>query len=425
MKRGAGCITVRSSAKDAKPIVSSKSFFCSNGSATFTDTREVKTMPVPSRKTDSFGFNSGGLASALLEDLGDDDGVIADNSGGLNMSSPPPPKLPKGRRVMDTTVGVDVDSLFKSVFGNNDFFEILSGKVYDELKSFEVTQWAADRSTSGLAERTVRYEIAKYIAFSRQVVQVEQRQVRAPYSRRGVLHAVDTVTRNSGVVYSDYFVIHIHYRLTAEGRDRARVEVVADIEFVKPCLFRGRIESETWGGLKKYYEVMEKEIQTERDIGGRIRKQQQNVADPPAAAAAAGDRDAIADEDKLLEVTASKSKAKRAAKDVSRRRNEGDALAASSVPPPVIDVGSTSSAFKWDDRTTLINGESPSQHQPNSSSSAPTLLAFLLVIVTLLLLTLAMFKMSSALARMEERLGRLEAAMAAMGPPTEERTPEL
>lgn len=40
--------------------------------------------------------------------------------------------------------------------------------------------------------------------------------------------------------------------------------MVADIEFVKPCLFKGRIESEAWSGMKKYYELVEIEVQLEK-----------------------------------------------------------------------------------------------------------------------------------------------------------------
>ena len=36
--------------------------------------------------------------------------------------------------------------------------------------------------------------------------------------------------------------------------------MVVDIEFVKPCLFKGRIEAEAWSGLKKYYDMVDKEV---------------------------------------------------------------------------------------------------------------------------------------------------------------------
>ena len=61
-------------------------------------------------------------------------------------------------------------------------------------------------------ERSMRYEMSKNIAFSRQNVHVEQTQVKQGYSSKGLVYGIDTVTQNSGVVYSDYFRINIHYR---------------------------------------------------------------------------------------------------------------------------------------------------------------------------------------------------------------------
>ena len=42
--------------------------------------------------------------------------------------------MPKGKKMVDTTVGVDVDSLFKSVFENDNFFEIVGSKAYEEFR---------------------------------------------------------------------------------------------------------------------------------------------------------------------------------------------------------------------------------------------------------------------------------------------------
>ena len=64
------------------------------------------------------------------------------------------------------------------------------------------------------------YDISKTIAFSRQNVLVEQTQLRASYCRRGLVYGVDTVTQNSGVVYSDYFVLNIHYRCQVRSEKR-------------------------------------------------------------------------------------------------------------------------------------------------------------------------------------------------------------
>ncbi len=122
-----------------------------------------------------------------------------------------PPRLPKGRKLLDTLVGIDVDSLFRSVFDNDNFFEIVCSKSYEELRDFACTPWTRSRA-SGLLERRMSYQIVKWIALSRQNVLVEQTQAKAAYCRRGLVYGVDTVTRNSGVMYADYFIIHIHYR---------------------------------------------------------------------------------------------------------------------------------------------------------------------------------------------------------------------
>ncbi len=299
------------------------------------------------------------------------------------------PKLPKGKRVLDTTVGTDVDSLYRSVFANDDFFEILSSKVYDELRSFSITPWSAVTSVSGPSERTIRYEFTKYIAFSRQVVQLQQKQVLAPYSRPGAVYAVDTVSRNSGIVYSDYFVIHIHYRMTRDEGDayRTRVEVIVNIEFLKPCLFRGRIESEAWGGLKKYYEIMEKEIQTERDIRRRTEQQEQQLPKLQTEEEEDNDDD-------------------RGIADLEHNTTTGGDEVATAVRGKSAGKSSKQGKRRKELKTEdWARGANP-QNQVWTSAWQPVACA--LVVATLFLLTVAMFKMNSTLVLMEARLNQLE-----------------
>ena len=88
----------------------------------------------------------------------------------------PPPKLPKGKKLVDTRVGMDVDSLFKSVFKNDNFFEIVGAKIYDEFRNFTIDPWAANSQT-GLDSRVITYDLSKSIAFTKQNVHVEQTQV--------------------------------------------------------------------------------------------------------------------------------------------------------------------------------------------------------------------------------------------------------
>ena len=48
--------------------------------------------------------------------------------------------------------------------------------------------------------------------------------------------------------------------MQAVSETHSQLIVVVDIEFVKPCLFKGRIEAEAWSGLKKYYDMVDKEV---------------------------------------------------------------------------------------------------------------------------------------------------------------------
>jgi len=291
----------------------------------------------------------------LVEDASDEDG-----SG----DKPEVPKLPKGKKLLDVTVSTDVDALYRSVFdAEGTFFEIVCKRCYEELRNFACDRWAVSQE-SGRPEREISYEITKYIAFSRQVVYVRQAQVLAPYTRKGQIYAIDTVTRNSGIMYSDYFIIHIHFRLTSTMPDKSHMEVVADIEFLKPCLFRGRIESEAWSGMKKYYEVVEKEVQTERDIGAEAATVK--AADP----------------------TSETNSSKTFKDNYNRTKVASSSVTAQPGPAPFMD---TSAPHSWASMATIL-----------------------LVLAILFILTLAMFKMSSALSRLDERITELETLLRQM-----------
>ena len=61
------------------------------------------------------------------------------------------------------------------------------------------------------------------------------------------------------------------------GEDKTRLIIVADVKWDKPCLLRSRIETESFSGLKKYYEIFEKELHTEKANTGKINNFHQNT----------------------------------------------------------------------------------------------------------------------------------------------------
>ena len=84
----------------------------------------------------------------------------------------------------------------------------------------------------------------------------------------GYAYGVTSTNRSSGVMYADYFMLEVHTRLEKESETKTKLNVIVDITWDKPCLMKSKIETETVSGMKKYYEVFEREIMTEKAATG-------------------------------------------------------------------------------------------------------------------------------------------------------------
>jgi len=146
-----------------------------------------------------------------------------------------------------------------------------------------------------------------------------------------------------------------------EEENKSRLVVIGDIVFVKPCLFKGRIETESWSGLKKYYEMMEREVQLER-------KPDRETTNSPDAIDNTG-----------------------AQVPTSRRSGSGNKVRTADS-----GLTKTSPELERKSDSSLVLGEQTLSF------------AFLLVILTLMIITLALFKLASAIATLSERLGTIE-----------------
>ncbi len=167
--------------------------------------------------------------------------------------------------------------------------------------------------------------------------------------------------------------------------------VVAEIEFLKPCLFRGRIESEAWSGMKKYYDLVDKEVQLERDLHEERDEDSKtltrDLGDVTAATALIKAGGGVA---RLVSSTTAPSQTKYLKESLSRRRlshRTGQTHMGKNDVQVVHRLGAVN------DRRSGVNG----------------LMIFSLVVLvlSLLLLTVAMFMMNSALNSMHERMNHL------------------
>ena len=168
------------------------------------------------------------------------------------------------------------------------------------------------------------------------------------------------------------------YRLTAtEDFNLSRLIVIASIDFVKPCLFQGRIESEAWSGLKKYYDLVDQEVQMEKDLLNKDRKDRgsasnllENCDDLEAEIGGMG-----------------YSNGRRSKRALTRDRSVGLASQAGSERYERSNLG----LLQYPELVAM---------------------AFLLTLMILTMITWAMFKMSNAIAILNERLDRIEGQLA-------------
>jgi len=58
-------------------------------------------------------------------------------------------------------------------------------------------------------------------------------------------------TGNSGALYADSFLLHEHYRLESRGPASRKFTIIANVEFVTKTMLRGKIETELWSGQQK------------------------------------------------------------------------------------------------------------------------------------------------------------------------------
>ena len=157
--------------------------------------------------------------------------------------------------------------VFRCVFGNETFYEIITTKNCGEISNFSCSPWAENEN--GQKERHMHYEFSKTIAFSKLNLSVDQVQTQCDWSTPGVVYGVNNWSRTTGVMYSDYMHLDIHIRLE-KINDQTKITVMCHVVWDKSTLMKSRIEKETYNGTKEYYECFEKELMSEKSTTGHI-----------------------------------------------------------------------------------------------------------------------------------------------------------
>ena len=249
---------------------------------------------------------------------------------------------------------------------------MVSQKAIDEVKNFENGTWG--NNEEGQMFRIQKYQFTKTVMMTRNVIKVKQTQTKTSTVPKR-MYIIDTVTENTGIMYADYIRVWIHYRFiredlfkgdrtVKENKKKTHLQITYDIEWVKACLMKGKIETETYNNLKKYYEVVEKELQYEEGVRARskhVGEAVNNVSQP-----------------------ARKHTSRRAAPDTPTHNV---------TPSPLREQNP--------DELTLLRDRF--QYRENLLTCA-----CILLLITMVFTTLAMYKLSSTISLLNDRMSQLE-----------------
>ena len=260
---------------------------------------------------------------------------------------------------------------------------MVSRQAIDEVKNFESPPWAPNEE--GQLCRVISWQFVKTVMMTRNVIQSKQAQTKTT-AIPGKMYIIDAVTDNSGIMYADYIRVWLQWRFiredlfngdrsVKENKKKTHVQITYDIEFVKACLMKGKIETETKENLKRYYEVVEKEMHSEEGVRERSRS---------------GKESATKHASKHV-ITNRKHTNRKVAPDIPNNTHSTVSNPARSEPCP-------------EDITVLRERY---QYRENLLTCA-----CILLLITMVFTTLAMYKLSSTISILSERMNQIEQSTA-------------
>jgi len=172
------------------------------------------------------------------------------------------PPLPSGRTMLEVETNLDIDQLFSYIFSDCKFYRdwLFDPRRQVDTKNLSTTDWSRNEIT-GLLERDVYYERFQDFVITSATIKVTQKHTQTAWSRAGVVYGVDERTTNKGAPYADSFVITQHTRLTTTKPGWCRLVIISNVDFLKYSFVKGKIESETWAGLSKSYEILKETLE--------------------------------------------------------------------------------------------------------------------------------------------------------------------
>lgn len=166
----------------------------------------------------------------------------------------------EGRLVMKGKLGKKVDHVYYLIFSPTSQF---LREFHERRKTTNLNLGTWQVNTNGDLQRTLRMTVAIVANIGPKSAQVTERQIQRKASIPGSGYAIDIISQNEGIPYSDVFNISIHYCLRSIGENETEIQVFANVNFLKStwAVVKTFISKNSYDGLEEFFHDLKQQLE--------------------------------------------------------------------------------------------------------------------------------------------------------------------
>lgn len=166
----------------------------------------------------------------------------------------------EGRLVMKGKLGKKVDHVYYLIFSPTSQF---LREFHERRKTTNLNLGTWQVNTNGDLQRTVRMTVAIVANIGPKSAHVTERQIQRRASIPGSGYAIDIISENEGIPYSDVFNISIHYCLRSIGENETEIQVFAHVNFLKStwAVVKTFIAKNSYDGLEEFFHDLRQQLE--------------------------------------------------------------------------------------------------------------------------------------------------------------------
>lgn len=166
----------------------------------------------------------------------------------------------EGHLVMKAKLGKKVDHVYNLIFSPTSQF---LREFHERRRTTNLHLGAWQVNANGELQRTVRMLVAIVANIGPKSANVTERQIQRRASIPGSGYAIDVVSENEGIPYSDVFNISIHYCLWSLGENETEIQVYANVNFLKStwAVVKTFIAKNSYDGLEEFFHDLKQQLE--------------------------------------------------------------------------------------------------------------------------------------------------------------------